>query len=45
MKESACQVKFRFGNDSSVQGERAVYFPVPQVLDQSGSSSFQHTPS
>ena len=28
MKESACQVKFRFGNDSSVQGERAVYFPV-----------------
>ena len=28
MKESACQVKFRFGNDSSVQGERAIYFPV-----------------
>ena len=28
MKETPCQVKFRFGNDSSVTGTRAIFFPV-----------------
>ena len=28
MKEAPCQVKFRFGNDSSVTGNRAIFFPV-----------------
>ena len=28
MKETPCQVKFPFGNDSSVTGTRAIFFPV-----------------
>ena len=28
MKETPCQVRFRFGNDSSVTGTRAIFFPV-----------------
>ena len=28
MKEAPCQVKFQFGNDSSVTGNRAIFFPV-----------------
>ena len=28
MKEAPCQVRFRFGNDSSVTGTRAIFFPV-----------------
>ena len=28
MKEAPCQVRFRFGNDSSVIGNRAIFFPV-----------------
>ena len=28
MKESPCSVSFRFGNNSSVVGKKAVYFPV-----------------
>ena len=28
MKEAPCQVRFRFGNDSSVTGNRAIFFPV-----------------
>ena len=28
MKEAPCSVSFRFGNDSAVIGQRAVYFPV-----------------
>eukprot|EP00435_Cladocopium_sp_Y103_P074193 s963_g47.t1 len=28
MKEAPCSVSFRFGNDSTVIGRRAVYFPV-----------------
>ena len=30
MKEAPCSVSFRFGNDSTVIGQRAVYFPVGQ---------------
>ena len=30
MKEAPCAVNFRFGNDSTVIGDRAVYFPVQQ---------------
>ena len=28
MKEAPCQVSFRFGNISTVNGTRAIYFPV-----------------
>ena len=28
MKEAPCQVSFRFGNNSTVNGTRAIYFPV-----------------
>ena len=28
MQEASCSVSFRFGNDSTVVGRRAVYFPV-----------------
>lgn len=30
MKEAPCAVNFRFGNDSTVIGDRAIYFPVQQ---------------
>ena len=30
MKEAPCSVNFRFGNDSTVQGRRAVYIPLKE---------------
>ena len=33
MREAPCQVSFRFGNDSTVTGRKAVFFPIgPQWI-------------